>query len=563
MNRFLCILFIVIIIPSVAIGDFVLIAIPDTQTYSQFYPEVFTDQTEWIKDNYLDKNIIFVLHEGDVVNHMTSFTQWDNANDSMSVLDTFVPYTISVGNHDMGTDPIATANNRNTTMFNKYFPYQRYNCNDWYGDHMGQDNDNHYVLFTADGMDFMIVTLEFGPSDAMLGWANNIVSANPNRRVIVLTHCYSNHGSDRVGDEDMFNPHGYGIHNTGTNDGDEMWHEFVKHHQNIFLVISGHVHSSDMSATTGMMTSIGINGNTVHQILANYQSFDSDGGWLRIYKFVPNDDKILVTTYSPTLDEYLTDEHNQFELLYDMFNPPTGCCCLDDNTSIITKESECLEMNNGLYLGDDISCDECPTCVQTQLAQPSVDQTWYPMNKYLSIDTGNSGRNFGVLVTILNSEFFPETNGWRQWVKTTPIDTFRLTDFPQCMDWSTFDILITEDIIVPESLYKIQLIDCDCPSFSSQPNVISTSFVWGDVAGMFGSEWTPPDGVVDFNDINAVVLRFQGHPDAPPLQACDLYPDIPDGIIDFNDIETVISAFRNLSYPFGFQKCRGFYHFDE
>lgn len=78
---------------------------------------------------------------------------------------------------------------------------------------------------------------------------------------------------------------------------------------------SGHILGDGL----GRLTSIGDHGNAVHQVLANYQMKENGGnGWLRIMKFFPKKNKILVTTYSPTLKEYAGDEQNRFELKYIM-----------------------------------------------------------------------------------------------------------------------------------------------------------------------------------------------------------------------------------------------------
>ena len=76
--------------------------------------------------------------------------------------------------------------------------------------------------------------------------------------------------------------------------------------------------------TVGRLTSVGDKGNKVHQILANYQtgvdgaSAKGGGGWLRIMKFLPAENKILVETYSPFLKEWKNDVQNKFELEYPM-----------------------------------------------------------------------------------------------------------------------------------------------------------------------------------------------------------------------------------------------------
>ena len=48
--------------------DFTIIALPDTQNEAEYFPAVFTSQTQWIADNKTLENIVFVTHLGDIVN---------------------------------------------------------------------------------------------------------------------------------------------------------------------------------------------------------------------------------------------------------------------------------------------------------------------------------------------------------------------------------------------------------------------------------------------------------------------------------------------------------------
>jgi len=291
-----------------ALTPFSLVALPDTQYYSASYPDIFNAQMQWIKDNRDERNIVFVLHEGDIVNTVNVDLEWQRANASISILDGFVPYTLAAGNHDIdhhgdGFRDIETTQ-RDSTKYNQYFPYTRYENEPWYGGHMGSDNDNHYVFFSAGGMDFMIITMEAWPTSAMLVWANQIVSENSVKRVIFLTHDYLD-TDDTISGRDMY-----------------MWNDFVKNHDNIFLTLNGHLAWGDDGL--GRLTSTGVNGNQVHQIAANYQDppytiYGNGGnGWLRIMKFIPGNNRIEVTTYSPWLDQFATDGQNQFDLVYMM-----------------------------------------------------------------------------------------------------------------------------------------------------------------------------------------------------------------------------------------------------
>ena len=86
----------------------------------------------------------------------------------MSMLDGVVPYGMGPGNHDLPT-----------TIFNQYFPYTRYQSEPWYGGHYQNLNDNNYQLFSAGGMDFVIVHLEFCPPAGAVAWADSVFKAIP------------------------------------------------------------------------------------------------------------------------------------------------------------------------------------------------------------------------------------------------------------------------------------------------------------------------------------------------------------------------------------------------
>jgi len=67
---------------------FSLVLLPDTQTYSNKYPEIFMAQMEWISENTED--IQFVLHQGDITNDNTD-REWQNALLAIQQIDGRVP----------------------------------------------------------------------------------------------------------------------------------------------------------------------------------------------------------------------------------------------------------------------------------------------------------------------------------------------------------------------------------------------------------------------------------------------------------------------------------------
>lgn len=290
---------------------FTLVILPDTQNYSQSYPQIFNTQTIWIADNRDEWNIVFMLLEGDITNNNT-VPEWENANNSISILDGVVPYALAIGNHDTGN----TGSNRDTTLFNTYFPVSRYENLPTFGGVYEPDKmDNCYHLFRVGGYDWLILVLEFGPRDDVLTWANKVVADHPNHHVIILTHTYlysddTLHGSNPA---HRWNPHGYALSSGpgGANDGVEMWDKLVRRHKNICFVLNGHI----LNDGEGRLISIGDHGNTVYQILANYQMYGNGGmGWLRIMEFNPGRRKVTVRTYSPYIDQPYIGERHNFEL---------------------------------------------------------------------------------------------------------------------------------------------------------------------------------------------------------------------------------------------------------
>jgi hypothetical protein len=77
----------VLLLHAQSAGDFTVVVLPDTQFYSQNYPQIFDSQTQWVANNSAARNIQLVIGVGDIVNVGTSATQWTNASHSAAILD--------------------------------------------------------------------------------------------------------------------------------------------------------------------------------------------------------------------------------------------------------------------------------------------------------------------------------------------------------------------------------------------------------------------------------------------------------------------------------------------
>ena len=279
--------------------DFTVVLLPDTQFYSEKYPETYIAQTLWIRKRLKEDNIKFAVHLGDIVQTPTKLNEWKNAQRAMEVLDGVVPYSMVPGNHDM------IVKRRDSRLYNTFFSPERYQELPWYGGHMGDTNDNNYCFFEGGGMKFIVISLEFAPRDAALEWAAGVARRHPDHRVIVATHCYMRPKGRDTACSDSYQ--------AGGNSGEQMWQKLIRKQPNIFMVVSGHV------LGVGLQTSTNDAGGKVIEMLTDYQGLPRGGdGWLRTLRFAPHENKIHVRAYSPLLDKENDDPRHSFSLDYDM-----------------------------------------------------------------------------------------------------------------------------------------------------------------------------------------------------------------------------------------------------
>lgn len=285
-------------------GEISFAVLPDTQNYSNFYPAIFEAQTRWIAEHADQYNIQAVLHEGDVVENNRP-EEWAAAASAWQHLEAAgLPYLVAIGNHDYDSNAPA---DRAATAFNALFPQARYTAQRWWagGFYEPGRSENAYLLL---GDAWLLLALEFGPRDAVLAWAADVLAAYPERRAIVVTHSYLYTDGTRTGPGDLANPKLYQLGATA-NDGEDVWEKLIRRQANVVWVQSGHHEYSDGARRSDLSDA----GTLVHQVFANYQNLAEGGaGWLRLVTFGPG--YARVQTYSPWLQALKADDVNRFEL---------------------------------------------------------------------------------------------------------------------------------------------------------------------------------------------------------------------------------------------------------
>ncbi len=319
-------------------GSFTIVVIPDTQGYfgkgAKRTPDstdpitnpVFENHVRWIKANLDRQRIVFVSHVGDIVDKSNT-SEWDVARKCLDELHGVVPYSLTVGNHDM-------KGSGDSSLYQKYFGAERFRPFPWYGGTFHPDrpthersgnNANSYQLFSAGGMDFIHLSLECNAPDDVLAWADSLLKKHADRRALLTTHMdlgvldhpKTNEGyiHDPKGRMRWIKNHG-SLGNTAV----QMWDKLYRKHANLAFIFCG-----DQSRCTAMrLESTADDGHTVTSLLSDYTS----SGPLRLYRFLPAENRVQVITYDTTLNELTqTTLHvkdpaqHKFSLPYPMTGP--------------------------------------------------------------------------------------------------------------------------------------------------------------------------------------------------------------------------------------------------
>ena len=246
----------------------------DTQGMMVNAPDRFHELYDWLVGQAKQRKMKFVFGLGDITQHNTT-EQWEIGMDAITRLDGVVDYSIIRGNHD------GSENYNNYVTVNDFSDM---------ADGMYQGNLlNYYRTFKVGEIDYLLLVLDYDPSDDALAWANDVVAGYPNHQVIVTTHSYM---------------YADGVY---TNDGGvDVWNKLVRKHENIVMVVCGHIHCDQVIKTEA----VGDKGNRIVQVLTNHQDVEGaekPTGMVTMMYFSQDGRNVQVETYATLQNQWLLD----------------------------------------------------------------------------------------------------------------------------------------------------------------------------------------------------------------------------------------------------------------
>ncbi|WP_405060417.1 Tat pathway signal sequence domain protein [Kribbella sp. NBC_01505] len=289
---------------------FTVAVVPDTQyqfDHDRGDPAPLTATFEYLVEQRSAENLVFVAHLGDVVENAQA-SEFAQADPVFKVLDRArMPYSVLAGNHDIDG---SKDDSRGDTPYLRTFGPQRFRRMTTYGGSTA-NGYNSYHVFRAAGRQWLLLAMDWRPSDASFAWARAVIAAHPKLPVILTTHelVYADGGVAELSDH-----------------GNRVWDQLVKENDQIFLTLNGHFWPS------GRLTRQNAAGHDVHLHLANYQDrYYGGSGMVRLYHFDLARNTIDVETIAPWIlgqdparrnelaegEIELTDDVNRFSVPVD------------------------------------------------------------------------------------------------------------------------------------------------------------------------------------------------------------------------------------------------------
>ncbi len=270
------------------------------QTYNVFYKNV-----RWLIDNKNALNLEFVMHMGNMTDNLNNaqastkgVKELEYGMSFMDMLTTAgIRWSLNRGNHDGGFDATHTG------LYDAGYSYSDYAA---LADGTYNSSDMHsaYYTFNADGRKYLIISLDLEPTDAELNWANALISANPEKRVIITTHAY-------IGADGKLLTNTLG--GAQNNNGVAVWEKCASKHKNVIMVLCGHANGVNVVKSER----IGDNGNKVYQVMIDESRMEFFGsrqtGVFALLNFAETGNRINVSYYSAAEKGYFRT-CNQFSV---------------------------------------------------------------------------------------------------------------------------------------------------------------------------------------------------------------------------------------------------------
>ncbi len=165
--------------PTPAPTPFSLAWVPDTQAIAYFKPEAFPQLRDWIEENRESRNILGILHTGDIVDNGFKEWQWDNFAPLLEAVHDGLFFFPVAGNHDIGTQAKSFAAYLKRPFLDDYPQEQKF-----------EGGKALYRVLSAGGDKVLLLGMSWDvyKSRAALTWIDQVLADHAGMPCILITH---------------------------------------------------------------------------------------------------------------------------------------------------------------------------------------------------------------------------------------------------------------------------------------------------------------------------------------------------------------------------------------
>ena len=267
----------------------------------------FKTSLNWITDAKESKDILAVLHTGDITQSDDILFEWPHFDRAIRDFSETIPFISAIGDHDYSWNKTLITD-RNDTHFSSHvrFPLVTKRIEASFEKNR---MENIVIRNEIHGKRYDFLLLEFGPRKEVVEWANEWVSSHPDIKYILMNHEYLEQGGGRRVNKLKCVSR---LRNTTYTTPDELWDKLIRCNDNILCVLCGHV--GGLYAFTMEKNDFG---REVCQIQHNIQSpsyrYDN---WLMIWKFPKDEDEAVVSIINTESGKKYNDQDTLFTFKY-------------------------------------------------------------------------------------------------------------------------------------------------------------------------------------------------------------------------------------------------------
>ena len=275
--------------PDPAMQPATLVWMSDTQGYASSFPKILLEMTQWIVDHAAERNILYVLQTGDIVNDMLRESEWAAATKAFDVLVGKVPLFAVAGNHDIKGVVHDYSKYHELMMRQNYLDYATFGGEQ-------EDGRRRYDLVTICNEDYILIGVGYSVTGNDVKWLNATLQQYADRTAILLSHNFLSLKNEPP-----------------KNDG-ALIAKVVAANPNVRYVLCGHMHGLKHEQQEFDDNKDGSVDRVVQAVMVDYQALPNGGaGYMTLLTFDPVAREIHVTSYSPWLDDYNFYEDESLE----------------------------------------------------------------------------------------------------------------------------------------------------------------------------------------------------------------------------------------------------------